>query len=522
MKALRSVLFAGFLAAIAMPGLALADAAADPAIAKHFADIRTRTPELSAFLRAMPKGGDLHSHMVGSAYAEEYIEWGIKEKMCVELSSKKILPPPCDENMGKPLLKKAAKNLGIYASLVDAFSTRNYQLGMASGRTQFFTSFSRFDAVTETENGPAYNLASAARRAADQNILYLELMFSEGMRAARKIGKATPWTDDAANLRQTLLDSGVRALAAKTRAVYDKMERNARKLLNCPPTAKTDQATPLTSAFCGVQVRYIASLKRIVPKEQLFAELVHAFELVKTDPRIVGINLVGPEDAPITLRTYRKQMELIGALKTIIPDVPVSLHAGELKLGMVPPKHLRSHIRDAVEIAKASRIGHGIDVMHEDRPYQLLETMANRKILVEINLTSNDIILGVKGRDHPFPTYLKHGVPVALSTDDEGVARINLTHEYTRAAQSYALSYGQIKTLSRNSLTHAFIDGKSLWGDALTAKPHLPCAAEPLGAKRPSSACADFLAKNAKATLQWRLERDYRAFEKAVKARLGR
>ena len=197
MKALRSVLFAGFLAAIAMPGLALADAAADPAIAKHFADIRTRTPELSAFLRAMPKGGDLHSHMVGSAYAEEYIEWGIAEKMCVELSSKKILPPPCDEAAGKPLLENAAKNLGIYGSLVDAFSTRNYQLGMASGRTQFFTSFSRFDAVTETDNGPAYNLASAARRAADQNILYLELMFSEGMRAARKTGKATDWNDDA-------------------------------------------------------------------------------------------------------------------------------------------------------------------------------------------------------------------------------------------------------------------------------------------------------------------------------------
>ncbi|MDA0657073.1 MAG: adenosine deaminase [Proteobacteria bacterium] len=518
------------MAARAIPGLALADAAADapvdPAIANHFADIRTRTPELSAFLRAMPKGGDLHSHMVGSAYAEEYIEWGIKEKMCVELSSKKILPPPCDENVGKPLLKKAAKNLGIYASLVDAFSTRNYQLGMASGRTQFFTSFSRFDAVTETENGPAYNLASATRRAADQNILYLELMFSDGMRAARKIGEKTPWTDNAAGLRETLLKAGIAELAQKTRANYDKMEKNAAKMLDCPAAAKTTRMpgghTRAAKPRCGVTVRYIASLKRIVPKEQLFAELVHAFELVKTDPRIVGINLVGPEDAPITLRTYRKQMELIGALKKIMPDVPVSLHAGELKLGMVPPRHLRSHIRDAVEIAKAQRIGHGIDVMHEDRPYELLKRMAAVGVLVEINLTSNDIILGVKGRDHPLPTYLKHGVPVALSTDDEGVARINLSHEYTRAAQSYALTYGQIKSLSRNSLTHAFIDGKSLWRDALNAKPHLPCAAEPLGAERPSSACANFLAKNAKAALQWTLEGDYRAFEKAVKARLGR
>jgi len=518
MRTLQSILMTGFLALAALPGHALAADSADPALSKHFADITKRTPELSAFLRAMPKGGDLHSHMVGSAYAEEYIEWGIAEKMCVELSSKKILPPPCDEAAGKPLLENAAKNLGIYGSLVDAFSTRNYQLGMASGRTQFFTSFSRFDAVTETDNGPAYNLASAARRAADQNILYLELMFSEGMRAARKTGKATDWNDDAATMRQTLLDGGVRELAEKTRAVYDKMERNARTLLKCPTPQKPEAAGRL----CGVEVRYIALLKRIVPKEQLFAELVHAFELVQTDPRIVGINLVGPEDAPITLKTYRTQMELIGALKKIMPDVPVTLHAGELKLGMVPPKHLRSHIRDAVEIAKASRIGHGIDVMHEDRPYQLLETMANRRVLVEINLTSNDIILGVKGRDHPLLTYLKHGVPVALSTDDEGVARINLTHEYTRAVQSYGLTYGQIKTMSRNSLAHAFIQGQSLWRAEAVGKVQIKCAGEPLGAASPSAPCHDFLKKNPKAALQWKLEGAYRTFETAVKARIKR
>ena len=64
--------------------------AGDQKVSKHFEEITTKTPELYAFLRAMPKGGDLHSHMVGSAYSEEYIEWGIKEKMCVELATKRI------------------------------------------------------------------------------------------------------------------------------------------------------------------------------------------------------------------------------------------------------------------------------------------------------------------------------------------------------------------------------------------------------------------------------------------------
>ena len=52
-----------------------------------------------------------------------------------------------------------------------------------------------------------------------------------------------------------------------------------------------------------------------------------------------------------------------------------------------------------------------------------LAEMAKRKILVEINLTSNDTILDVVGARHPFEAYRRAGVPLALSTDDEeGVA----------------------------------------------------------------------------------------------------
>ena len=56
--------------------------------------------------------------------------------------------------------------------------------------------------------------------------------------------------------------------------------------------------------------------------------------------------------------------------------------------------------------------------------------MKDRAVLVEICLTSNDVILNVKGADHPLPDYLKAGVPVTLASDDEGVARIDLSSEY--------------------------------------------------------------------------------------------
>ena len=67
------------------------------------------------------------------------------------------------------------------------------------------------------------------------------------------------------------------------------------------------------------------------------------------------------------------------------------------------------------------------------------------RCLVEICLTSNDLILGVRGPQHPLPAYMRYGVPVALATDDQGVARSDMTHEYLRAAETYGLGYSDFK-----------------------------------------------------------------------------
>jgi adenosine deaminase len=134
--------------------------------------------------------------------------------------------------------------------------------------------------------------------------------------------------------------------------------------------------------------------------------------------------------------------------------------------------------------------------------------------MVEINLTSNDVVLGVSGRDHPFPIYRKFHVPVALSTDDEGVSRINLTHEYVRAAETYALSYADMKQLVRTGLEHDFLPGASLWRepDAFT-RATAACAPDAPGAANPFAACAAFLMSSEKAQQQWELERRFREFE---------
>ena len=205
---------------------------------------------------------------------------------------------------------------------------------------------------------------------------------------------------------------------------------------------------------------------------------------------------------------------MIQYLRTVYPSAHVTLHAGEIVSGLVPPADLQSHIRQAVEIAGAERIGHGVDVVGEINAGQLLAEMARRDVLVEVPLTSNAQILGVFGAAHPFVNYRAAGVPVALATDDPAVERIDLTHEYQLATTQYRLDYGDLKTLSRASLEHAFLPGASLWRSPDDYRPARACAADRPGERDPGRRCRALLRNSTKALTQWKLERALRSFER--------
>ena len=143
--------------------------------------------------------------------------------------------------------------------------------------------------------------------------------------------------------------------------------------------------------------------------------------MASKDPRVVGLNLVMPEDAYLSIHDFNLHMRMLDFLHGLYPKVHITLHAGELTQNLVPPEEL-FHVRASIEQGHAERIGHGVDVMQESDPEALLRLMSHENVLVEICLTSNDVILNVTGDHHPLPMYLKFGVPVALATDDPGVS----------------------------------------------------------------------------------------------------
>lgn len=476
--------------------------------ARYLDSVRSQPSLLLAFLQQMPKGGDLHNHLDGAIYAESFIDYAADNRQCVDRTTAQVLPGPCDRcdrYTNKPAASCAYQDQVLYNSLIDAWSMRNWHPEQESGHDHFFATFDKFVPASTGHIGDM--LAEAAARAAAGHLQYLELMHTaDGMQAAQ-LGARIGWDDDFAKQREKLLAGGLKEVMAATRQQLDEDEAKMHALLRC--------GSPQADAGCGVTVRFLYQVLRGLPREQVFAQVLLGYELASTDPRFVGLNLVMPEDWYVPMRDFRLHMSILQFMHRTYPKVHLTLHAGELCMGMVPPEGLRFHMRESIEKAHAERIGHGVSVMEENDAVGLLREMAERKVLVEINLTSNDGILGVKGRNHPLPVYQKYGVPVALSTDDEGVNRSDITHEYLRAVQTYGLSYPELKRMARQSLEHSFLPGQSLWTDTRTFAAARACAHDRADAGKFSAPCTVFLDANEKARVQWQLERALAVFEKS-------
>ncbi|MFN7096356.1 MAG: adenosine deaminase [Gammaproteobacteria bacterium] len=475
------------------------------ATASYLKSLEKNPDGLLIFLNNLPKGGDLHNHRSGSAYAENMLSYASADNMCVHAQTDTI-----SQQAGCPITaKNLADNSTLYNQLINAWSMRDFvATPQDSAHDHFFDTFLKFLAVSSTHR--SQNLTEIVNRAGNEHELYLETMITAGTDKAIAIGNNVKWNGNFADMRQQLDAAGIPAVANSVSQELNQNEAYMNKTLQC--------GTAQAQAGCHVTVRYQYIALRGMQPAEVFAQLLTGFELANKDSRVVAVNIVAPEDNYYALRDYHLHMQMFAYLHQLYPNVHIDLHAGELTLGLVTPENLTFHIRDAVETADAERIGHGVDIAYETNANQLLQEMAAKHIAVEICLTSNDKILSSRGNREPLELYLKNGVPVVLATDDEGVLRTDLTHEYQRAILTYKLDYPTVKAIIRNSLTYNFMPGQSVWSDAKQFTPVTVCARDQLGGDKPSPACAAFLKDNPKAQLQWQLENQLAAFEKQAAA----
>jgi aminodeoxyfutalosine deaminase len=130
------------------------------------------------------------------------------------------------------------------------------------------------------------------------------------------------------------------------------------------------------------------------------------------------------------------------------------IHAGEVG---GPDK-----IREAVELLGVERIGHGIAAIHDPA---LMDLLAQRRIPLEVcpasNLRTGALARQLKRTDvaishHPLPKLFRHGIPIALSTDDPAMFHTDLSQEFAHAREM-GLTESELVQLASTSFDHAFL-----------------------------------------------------------------
>lgn len=310
--------------------------------AAHNLDAARKNPlALHAFLVKMPKGADLHSHLSGAVYAESFIRAAAEDNLCVDTTENSFNRPQAAGNCGegKVPATQVFKNQHLYDALVDAFSMRSFVPSAGiSGHDHFFDTFAKFGGTDVRHIGEW--LDEVAARAANQNEQYLELMATPTANRLSAIVVQMVWHDDFKQMRDELLAAGLRDEVPEAKTYWDQAEATRRQLEHC---GQPDQLPA-----CKVETRYIYQVSRGNPKQAVFAQALLGFEVASADPRVVGINFVQAEDGYTSMTDYALQMRMVGFLHETYPKVHISLHAGELAPGLVPPEGLCCHIRLAV------------------------------------------------------------------------------------------------------------------------------------------------------------------------------
>ena len=382
----------------------------------------------------MPKGGDLHNHLSGAVFAEWWYELALAERErgyeyytkvrinnCRDFGGNAFTAPPyllLFRNISAleyARLDECEK--GEYKRLAD-LDDREKTGWMNSirldkpheGRDEFFqTHWQRLNALTRNPWLQAETLVMNLQAYAEEGVAYVEYQIGAGAYEGPD-GEAIDASQAFDILREALARKDVRDL--------------------------------------GVTARFQLAILRFLPNAE--DQLKRVYRLVDENrDLLVGVNMVGREDNDKgyparflpTLRELRQQYS----------GVRLSIHAGEVD-------EPNEHVRDTLLLG-ADRIGHGINLIADDDTMLL---MRHGPYLVEINLISNLLLEYVNDySEHPFPEYLRTGIPVALSTDDRGMWESTMTDEFYVAATEFRLSWEEIKRLGRNSLEHAFVDEES-------------------------------------------------------------
>lgn len=381
---------------------------------------------LYRFLYAMPKGGDLHQHFNLSNFAESWLLLATDPKVTQNnIFYTRARPRDCPNSPSTAMPRFSTIQKSVYDALPPCQKEEYVSLSalLPEERALFISGLKLdkdeegrqefFDAIGQRigDLGRDPNLAGAAlvdnmRRFSAEGLRYMEV-FVVGPRFIDIYGQPIA------------VERGVQIL---------------RDRLLSPDALAT-----------GMTVRFLATIVRHHPDAE--SQIEKAYELVaKHRDLFVGINVAGREEDG---RGHALRfVDVFRRMRTHYSNIPLSLHAGESEAP-------GTQVKDTLLLG-ANRIGHGTNLLSDSSTVLL---MRGNRFLIETSLLSNQLLKYVPDiKVHPFPEFLRIGIPVCLNTDDRGAFDSNLTDEFFAAVTNFNLTWEEIIAIGRNSIQHSFAE----------------------------------------------------------------
>lgn len=408
---------------------------AQPSVADWFEELKNSgSPEdLYRALYYMPKGGDLHNHLSGSNYSEWWYDLALEQKARGYEYYTKVRIENC-----VPYGGNAYGRDPYYLMFQNIMAIQYDELGDCEKRE-----YKRLQDLNQDEKAGWLNSIRL-----DKPYEGREEFFGTHWPRLNALGW-NPWLQ-AETLYQNMKAFGDEGLS------YLETQVSVQGLVLADGTTVSPEETVNIlrermnqddARATGVTVRFQISILRFLPNAE--EVLGRVYQFVHENPDLfVAVNMVGREDND---KGYPLRfLDTLRDLRRRFSGVKLSIHAGEVD-------EPNNHVRDTLLIG-ADRIGHGVNLITDN---DTMTMMRHGPYLVEINLISNLLLGYISSYDqHPFPEYLRTGIPVALSTDDRGMWDSTMTDEFFVAVSEFDLSWNEIKTLSRNSLSHSFAEPK--------------------------------------------------------------
>lgn len=200
------------------------------------------------------------------------------------------------------------------------------------------------------------------------------------------------------------------------------------------------RANDWAKAELGVSMGIVVDIVRNIPVEQAL-ETADWFIKYRT-PLLVAFGIGGIEQG------YPPELHA-EAFRRILAegDIPIVPHAGET-VGT-------DSIWNAIEVCKATRIGHGVRSIEDD---SLIDYLREHQIPLEVSPTSN-VCLGVYDSiaDHPIQQLIDAGLYVTVNSDDPPMFNTTLTNEFKVCAEAFDWNIDMLHKLTMNALNATFL-----------------------------------------------------------------